>query len=146
MELEAFFERLDGERVVAAIRAAEASSRGEIRVHVTAREVEDAYATARAEFEALGMMRTAERNGVLLLVAPRAQAFAVVGDAAVDAVCGAGFWRELAADVETAFRAGRFTDGLVYAIERVGDALARHFPRAAGSADVNELPDTISRD
>lgn len=146
MELQAFFERLDDARVVAAIRAAEASSRGEIRVHVTGRRVADAYAVARADFEALGMTRTAERTGVLLLVAPRAQAFAVVGDTAVDAACGAGFWRELVADVEVAFREGRFTEGLVHAIERVGGELARHFPRAPGDRDVNELPDAIGRE
>src|SRR4029453_14040337 len=43
------------------------------------------------------------------------------------------------------FRAGRFTDGLVTAVTRVGDELQRHFPRRAGEADANELPDSVSR-
>jgi uncharacterized membrane protein len=43
------------------------------------------------------------------------------------------------------FRAGRFTDGIVTAVTRVGDELQRHFPRRPGEQDENELPDAVSR-
>ena len=33
----------------------------------------------------------------------------------------------------------------VAAVKRVGDELARHFPRRPGETDRNELPDAISR-
>jgi uncharacterized membrane protein len=33
----------------------------------------------------------------------------------------------------------------VTAVTRVGDELERHFPRRAGEADANELPDSVSR-
>ena len=71
MKPKAFLSQLEHGRIVEAIRAAEGRSRGEVRVHVSGQKVDDAQAAARAQFEALGMTRTAERNGVLIYVAPR---------------------------------------------------------------------------
>jgi len=140
-----FFEAIDNERIVAAIAAAEGRSRGEIRVHVASDRVEDAAAAARSHFERLGMTQTKERNGVLILVAPESQRFAVLGDEGLDQFCGEGFWDEVVASMGGAFREGRFTEGLVAAVGRVGEVLAEHFPRRPGEVDTNELPDAISR-
>jgi len=140
-----FFEAIDNERIVGAIAAAERRSRGEIRVHVASDSVEDAAAAARSHFERLGMTRTKERNGVLVFVAPESQRFAVLGDEGLDHFCGEGFWDEVVASMGSAFREGRFTEGIVAAVERVGEVLATHFPRRPGETDTNELPDTISR-
>ena len=130
---------------MAAIRSAEARSRGEIRVHASSDIVEDAQREAARQFERLGMAATAERNGVLIYVAPRSQRFAVLGDTGIHEKCGAGFWKEIAAAMEHDFREGRYTDGLLKGIAAAGDALARFFPRTE-AADRNELPDQISED
>src|SRR4029453_9201269 len=131
-------------RVVEAIRRAEAGTRGEIRVHASNRMVDDAQAAGAELFERLGMTPTKERNGVLIYVAPRSRRFAILGDTGIHEKCGPGFWQEVAAAMEADFREQRFTEGLVKGIERAGEALAVHFPRAAGDADINELPDTVS--
>jgi len=110
-----FFEAIDNDRIVAAIAAAEGRSRGEIRVHVASDPVEDAFAAARADFERLGMTRTRERNGVLILLAPESQRFAILGDAGLDHVCQEGFWDEVVESMRGAFREGRFTEGIVAA-------------------------------
>lgn len=146
MRQDAFLGAIDDERVLAAIRLAESRSRGEIRVHVAEGPVADARLAAEADFARLGMAATAERNGVLILVAPESQSFAVVGDRGIDARCPPGFWSEVATGIAEAFRAGRFSDGIVTAITRVGDELATHFPRRPGERDSNELPDAVSRD
>ena len=146
METKSFLGALDHERIVKAIQEAEARSRGEVRVHVSQKTVTDATAAAARQFEALGMTQTAERNGVLLFVAPVSQTFAVVGDEGIHARCGPGFWKDVAAAVAEDFRAGRFTDGIVKGVARVGDALATHFPRAEGATDRNELPDEVTED
>ncbi len=146
MKVSNFHNQIDHERIVAAIRAAEERSRGEIRVHVAHHSVGDAEAAAAAAFTKLGMSGTAERNGVLIYVAPRSQRFAVVGDTAIHGRCGEAFWRGVAATMEQAFREGRFTDGIVEAIGTVGLALAREFPRVAGKRDENELPDAVSEE
>ena len=145
MNQEAFLSALDEARVVAAIQAAESRSRGEIRVHVANGPVPDARAAAEADFVRLGMSATAERNGVLILVAPESQSFAVIGDEAIDARCPPGFWDEVADGVAAEFRAARFTEGILSAVARVGDVLERHFPRRPGDQDKNELPDALSR-
>jgi uncharacterized membrane protein len=146
MQTKSFLGALDHERIVKAIQDAEARSRGEVRVHVSQQAVQDVEPAAARQFEALGMTRTAERNGVLLFVAPVSQTFAVVGDEGIHARCGPDFWKDVAAAVEADFRAGRFTDGIVKGVARVGDALATHFPRTDGTADRNELADEVTED
>jgi uncharacterized membrane protein len=142
---DAFLGAIDDARIVSAIQAAEARSRGEIRVHVAQGVVEDARRAAEADFARLGMSATAERNGVLILVAPESQSFAVLGDRGIHEKLPAGFWDEMAAALAADFRAARFTEGIVSAVTRVADELARHFPRRPGEEDRNELPDGVSR-
>jgi uncharacterized membrane protein len=141
-----FLHALDNERIVAAILDAESRSHGEIRVHVTNQAPAEVEAAARAQFEKLDMTKTALRNGVLIYVAPRSQRFAVIGDAGIHDKCGPGFWTGIAAAMETDFRAGSFTDGIVKGVKEAGDALARYFPREGAKPDVNELPDDVTRD
>jgi uncharacterized membrane protein len=141
-----FLKQVADEEVVAAIRAAEARGRGEIRVHVTSESVGDAHAAAIEVFEELGMTATAERNGVLIYVAPRTRDFAILGDRGVHEHCGPDFWREVAESMREEFRAGRFTEGIVKGVTRTGEVLERFFPRQGGRDDRNELPDVISRD
>ena len=96
MDPREFVDTIDDARVVAAIQAAEARCRGEIRVHVTREPVGDAQGAAVLVFEELGMADTAERNGVLIYVSPRSQTFAVIGDRGIDLKCGRTFWHEVA--------------------------------------------------
>ena len=104
MRQDEFLAAIDEPRIVAAIRAAEARSRGEIRVHVAEGGVSDPRRAAEADFERLGMAATAERNGVLILVAPESQSFAVIGDRGIDERLPPGFWDELAASLRDARR------------------------------------------
>lgn len=144
MKVRNFFSRLDSDRIVEAIRQAEAGSSGEIRVHVTRREPKDIEEAARQRFDKLGMANTAERNGVLFYVAPRVRQFQILGDSGVHEKCGGDFWKATAAEMEEAFRRGEFTAGLVAGIDRIGEILKAHFQRSA--EDRNELPDAIDED
>ena len=146
MRLKSFLKQVEHDRIVAAIEAAEVKSRGEIRVHASSRAVADAQKAAAQQFDRLGMAGTAERNGILIYVAPLSRSFAIVGDSGIHEKCGEGFWQEVASAMEHEFRAGRFTDGIVRGVERAGEVLARNFPRAEGATDRNELPDSVSED
>ena len=146
MRHEAFLDALDDARVVAAIREAESRCRAEIRVHVTDEPVADVEAAAAITFEKLGMTQTAERNGVLIYVAPETQRFAVLGDAGIHGASEPGFWSAVTATMQPLFREGRFTDGVVAGVLAVGTQLARVFPRREGDTDRNELSDAVSRD
>jgi uncharacterized membrane protein len=144
MQTKEFLRQLDHEKIKAAIRAAELQTSGEIRVFVSRKTIEDAVAAAQSEFVRLGMIKTAERNGVLIYVAPKSQSFAIIGDEAIHQKCGQGFWTELAEIMTRDFRQSDFTGGIVKAIGRAGDLLAKHFPRR--SDDRNELSDDVAHD
>lgn len=146
MQSKAFLNALDHERIVKAIRQAEACSRAEVRVHVSDEAVDDAHKAAAAQFEKLGMTATAERNGVLIYVAPRSQKFAIVGDTGIHQSCGQPFWQDVAAAMEADFRAGRFTDGIVKGLARTAEVLGTYFPRREGVCDINELKDEVTED
>jgi uncharacterized membrane protein len=144
MKEQAFIEQLQNEQIVAAIRAAEAQTSGEIRVFISRKETDDPLAAAQEEFTRLGMTKTTERNGVLIFVAPCSQKFAVLGDQGIHERCGGNFWREVAAEMAAHFSQGEFTAGIVSAIHKAGALLADHFPRRPD--DKNELADTVLRD
>ena len=133
--------KIEHERIVAAIAAAEQRTSGEIRVVVSQQKTEEPVLAAQKQFERLGMTQTAARNGVLIFVAPASHTFAVIGDQGVHEKCGEAFWRELTAAMTERFKRGEFTAALVLAIERAGALLAVHFPRRPDDRD--ELPNRV---
>ena len=138
-----FIRQVEHGRVVEAIKKAEARTSGEIRVFLQRGTFEeDAVVRAQRKFYQLGMEKTAQRNGVLIFVAPRMQKFAVIGDEGVHAKCGESFWQELVARMRQHFLREDFTEALLEAVESTGALLAKYFPRAAGP-EPNELPDEI---
>lgn len=142
MRTHQFLSRLDHERIVRALKDAEASTSGQIRVFIQRGHLDgDALPIAQKKFQQLDMEKTRERNGVLIFVVPRARKFAVIGDDGVHQRCGDEFWRRLVDRMRVHFQHEDFTDALVEAIEETGKLLARYFPRTAGSR--NELSDEI---
>jgi len=144
MKSKEFINRLEEARIVGAIAEAERKSSGEIRVYVSHRKRTDPLAFAQKRFLELGMTNTRHRNAVLIYLVPRTRQFAIVGDRGVHEKCGDAFWRDVTARMTDLLKQGRFTDAILNAILKVGDVLARNFPR--DSEDQNELPDQIVRD
>lgn len=144
MKQKEFLARVDSARVVAAIEAAERRCSGEIRVHVEpSLHGRDVRFMAERTFERLGMTKTDLRNGVLIFLAAKEQTFAVIGDRGIHEKVGEEFWRLVAAHLTEHFQKGEFTDGIVDAVNEVGEQLATHFPHA-GAGDRNELSNEIS--
>jgi uncharacterized membrane protein len=137
-----FLRELEHDRIVRAIKEAEAKTSGQIRVFLQRGKFEeDALERAQKKFLQLGMEKTRERNAVLIFVAPRAQKFAVVGDEGVHQKCGEKFWQELVGRMRKHFLREDFTQALMEAITATGELLARHFPKTESAK--NELPDEI---
>jgi uncharacterized membrane protein len=144
MKARAFNKKLRHSDIVQAIQSAERKTSGEIRVFISRKDIEEPLAAAEAYFLELGMNKTRERNGVLLFFAPRKQKFAVIGDTAVHAKCGAAFWNRLTKEMSGYFEKEEFSKGIIHGIELAGELLAAYFPRR--SDDRNELSNQVESD
>lgn len=144
MQTKVFISKLDDQRIVASIVAAEKNTSGEIRVCISDRKHDDALVAAQKRFERIGMTKTRDRNGVLIYFVPLSQKFAVIGDAGIHEKCGADFWRGLTDEMHDLLQVDRFTDAVILAVEKVGHALAEYFPRRPD--DANELSNRIVSD
>lgn len=116
--------------IARALAKAEDGSTGRIGVRIVPERGVDAFERAKREFVRAGLHRHADQNAVLILVAPKAHRFAIVGDRALHRKVGDAFWRDVVADTEPYFARGALLEGIVYAVGRVGEALQAHFPVA----------------
>lgn len=130
------------------IRAGERTHRGEIRLAIEATldplpiwRGQTARDRAVDLFGSLRVWDTEENNGVLVYLLLADHQVEIVADRGVHARVGAAAWEAICLDMESAFRAGRFTDGLAAGLQAIHTLLAREYP-ATGSPNPNELPDT----
>jgi uncharacterized membrane protein len=142
MNAASFFTKEQQSEILVAVKEAEKSTSGEIRVHIETECSEDVLDRAAWIFRKLNMHNTAERTGVLFYLAVRDHKFAIIGDTGINAKVPEGFWNEIKDLMETSFRESRFTDGLKEGILLAGSQLKAHFPYLRD--DINELPDEIS--
>jgi uncharacterized membrane protein len=132
-------EALDKKAITDAIRAAEAGTSGEIRVHVKRGKSADPLKDAKKLFLALGMHKTAARNGVLIFVSRQSHTFAIVGDEGIDRVSGASFWDSARDRMQERFAKGELNEGIKAGVKSVGAELKMYFP--VSKTDKNELSD-----
>ena len=104
--------------------------------------VDDVLDHAAFVFEELGMHRTQDRNGVLIFVSVAQRRAAVIGDIGIHEKLPHGFWNETLSVILEHFKTDRYCEGLCMGVERLGEQLRTHFPRA--NADRNELSDEVS--
>lgn len=122
----------------------EAKTTGEIHVHVMGRAGgRDMLDLAQDKFRELGLDKTRDRDGVLILVSELDHRFAIWADEGIHAKAGQETWDQAAALLGKHFREGRYAEGLEACVREVGSKLALHFPQTQGP-DPNELPDSVS--
>jgi uncharacterized membrane protein len=132
MRTKEFLSKLEHDRIVSAIREAEARTSAAIHIYVQRGKLEgDPLTAAQKKFHRFGIHKTSHRASVLIFVAPRTHKFAVVGDQAIHQKCGEELWQRIVGQMREHFRNERFTDALVDAIRDIGGTLASHFPRPA---------------
>ena len=134
--------REEDRRVVKAIQQAELNTSGEIKVHIENRCKGDVEERSLFVFNKLKLNETKLRNGVLIYLAVKDHKLAILGDEGINNVVEEGFWNDVKDLMVTAFKEGRFTEGLEQGIMRCGEKLKTYFPYQ--SDDVNEIPDDIS--
>lgn len=140
---EKLFSQEDRDIIIAAIKAAEQETSGEIQVHIENHCSGDVMDRAAEVFETLKMHQTKERNAVLFYLAVQDHRFAILGDCGINGVVPTDFWENIKDRMLAEFKKGTFTEGLRIGIEMCGLQLKAHFPFNQ-KGDINELPDEIS--
>ena len=108
-----FFSRKEHEVIQSAIHEAESKTSGEIRVHVLRDTSSDILDDAKRVFEKLGMTKTQERNGVLIIFGIQNHRFAIIGDQGINEKIPGNFWHGIVEMMQKDFRDDRFADGMV---------------------------------
>jgi len=106
----------------------------------------DAMVRWRAEvaFREEGLARTTHGTGVLVFASLFEHEVVILGDKPVHEKVGDATWRDAVQILVRRIRERRPADGFVEAIERVGEKLREHFPRAPGAPNPNELPNDLT--
>ena len=134
----------DENEIVEAIRTAEKSTSGEIRVHLEKSSgSQDIFERAMEVFHQLKMDNTKEENGVLIYVAMEDRNFVIYGDKGINDKVEDDFWESTKDVILNHFKKANFKQGLVDGILMAGEQLKRHFPWQED--DENELSDQISK-
>jgi len=142
MKAKDFFSEADQQQIVVAIKRAEKSTSGEIRVHIEDYKKKTVLDRAAYWFKKMGMHKTALRNGVLFYLAVNSKQFAILGDVGINQKVDDDFWKEVSDVMLEHFKNEKFSEGLSKGIEMAGEKLKKFFPYQ--SDDVNELSDDIS--
>jgi uncharacterized membrane protein len=90
-------------------------------------------------FSALKVWDTEHNSGVLIYLLLADRVVEIIADRGIHGRVGAQGWEAACHAMETAFRAGRFEQGVLDGIEQVSSLLESHFPAARRGP--NELPD-----
>tara|TARA_R110002051_G_scaffold10175_3_gene38725 strand:+ start:177567 stop:178007 length:441 start_codon:yes stop_codon:yes gene_type:complete len=140
--VEDFLTAEEEQAVIQAIRDAEATTSGEIRVHLEKHSDLPALDRAKELFHLLKMDNTKEENGVLIYVGVDDHQLAIIGDRGLNSQVPKDFWETTKDKIIAQFRKGRFQAGLVDGVQCAGEKLAQFFPWKHGNT--NELSDEIS--
>jgi len=114
-------------RIADAIAQAERGTSGRIAVRLIPDADVDAFQRAKMEFERIGMRHHEPRNSALILVAPKARRYAVIGDRALHARVGDAFWNDVVAELRPFFAHDDIAGAIVRGVERLGSAFEEHF-------------------
>ena len=142
-KLEDFLTAQEEQQIIASIKSAEKNTSGEIRVHIENTTEKSPLERAKEVFLLLNMDETELQNGVLFYVAVDCKQFAIYGDRGIYHQTKQDFWDAEKELVVNHFSKKQNAEGLISAIEKVGEKLQKLFPFT--SDDVNELPNEISK-
>ncbi len=134
-----------------AVSAAERKTIGEIKVVVVEKSRKGLYRVfdslkavevrAIREFKKMGVHKTKERTGVLIMVSVAEQRIRIIADEGINAKVEAGAWETIVAMISQKIKEGKPKEAVVSAVATVGETLAKHFPQRI--SDTNELSDKV---
>lgn len=89
-------------------------------------------------FSALGIWDTAQNNGVLIYLLLADHDVEIIADRGIDQFVTRQTWEAICHEMELLFALGKFEDGVLYGVDKIGQLLTNHF--ATHQTNDNELP------
>jgi uncharacterized membrane protein len=140
------FPRSTLEVITHAIQVSENAHAGQIRFAVEGAlhgaalyQGQSARERALDVFSQLRMWDTEHRNGVLIYLLLADSAVEIVADRGVHSKVGSDEWESICRQMEQAFKAGHFEQGVVTGIQAITQHLVEHYP--VYSDELRQLPD-----
>lgn len=145
--VKSFLSKEELKAVSDAITETERLTSGEIRVAIRQKRARgerglSVEQLARLEFVRLGMIKTAERTGVLVFILVEDREFFILADEHINERVPPRTWDGIAKAMAEKFAKTEFRSGLLAAVRSVGEHLASHFP--IRKDDKNELPNDVA--
>ena len=120
-------------RISNKIKDAEKATAGEIAVSI--REHKSFFERkiplrqlAEKEYIRLGVNKTKEGTGVLILLLLSERQFYILADDNINKLTGEKVWAEIRNIMQEKFVRGEFCKGILFGIDEIGKILAQHFP------------------
>jgi len=140
--MQTFLSEKDILEIVQSIKNAESQTSGEIRLYIHEGElVDSSLKKAEEVFTEHEMHLTAQRNAVLLLLAPDVHKLALYGDKGIHDIVGLEYWEKLTSELLSFFREDNVVPGIIKCIDTLGQTLGLYYP--GNDEKNNELPDDI---
>ena len=141
-----YFSDDDFLRISNKIKETEKTTSGEIRVAVKENKKfferkKSIRNLAEKEFFRLNMHATRDKTGILLYLLLDERQFYILADSGIDKIVGQATWDSVRDEIQQRFKDGKFGEGLIWGVERVGKILSEHFPIKAD--DTNELSNEV---
>lgn len=136
------------QEIVAHIARAEASTTGEIHVHIHEgrSKSEDVLHAAMNAFHKLELHKSKDRNAVLIYIDVKQRRASILGDKGIHAIIGDQGWNQVIRDLMQSFKNDDRLNGIKAAIDTVSSCLQKQFPLKRGEEHKNQLSNLITHD
>ena len=124
----------------------EQKTSGEIRVSLRGKRnlFEKLYKPrelAIKDFERLGMANTKHKTGILIFIVFEERLYDILADEGIYEKIPNSVWNDLENKLKEEFRSGNYLKGILHLINKMGEILAKEFPKT--KEDIDELPDEV---
>lgn len=124
-----------------AIKSFENRTSGEIVLSFNTSSHGQPYKQAKRIFTSNKLHETRERNAILIALFLKDRTFAIFGDEGIHAKVSEDYWSTTVEKMSEHFKSGQLGQGLVWAIQELGERLVEFFP--SREDDINELSDDL---
>lgn len=150
MDINKFINEEEKSAIKESVRLAESRTSGEIKVLVVGScnkpwpfmsDKKAIYRRAVKEFSAMQIGKTADHTGILIMLSLKERKVQVLADKKINDKVTQDTWSKAVEIIVNNIKQNNQAQGIIQAVEFVGNILAQHFPRKQD--DINELSDEI---